>query len=93
MSLEITVVQKQEQARSDTYNGIAAFVVVQPNPEAYPLMVMRGGFEDNHVLLLACTLHYMKFQQPRIYQRALELAESGKLPPMAMVGPQPKARK
>lgn len=91
--LDITVVQKQEQARSDTYSGIAALICVQPNPEAFPVLVMRGGWEDNHVLLLASMMHYMKFQQPRVYARALDLLDSGKLPAMTMVGPQPKARK
>ena len=85
--MEITV-RNLDSGRVDTYNGLGFQLVVQPNPEAMPVLVLRGGTNENHVLMLASVMHNLAALQPKLWLQACMLRDSGKLPAPTMIGPQ-----
>jgi len=85
--MEVTV-RNLDTGRVDVYNCLGFQLTYQPNPEAFPVLVLRGGTEDNHVLMLASMMHNIGHLQPKTWYKACMLRDGGRLPTPTMLGPQ-----
>ncbi len=85
--VEVTI-RNLDTGRVDTYQGMAVQMSIKPNPESWPMFVMRGGTRGDHVICLASTMHYLGLLHPETYARACMLRDSGKLPIPQQIGPQ-----